>query len=124
MAAVVAYHLRPDLVPGGWLGVSIFFTLSGFLVVGLLDDERRRLGRVDLGRFWERRARRLLPAVLATIAATVLATAALAPGALDRVVGDAVAGVAYVANWRLAADPGGYGALFDGGVRPLDHLWS
>ncbi len=124
VAAVLAYHLWPAGVPGGWLGVSIFFTLSGFLVVGLLDHEVSTTGAVDLGRFWRRRSRRLLPAVLVTITGVVLVTAVAHPVALERVAGDALAGVGYVANWRLAAASGGYGALFDGAVRPLDHLWS
>src|SRR5690606_10600402 len=62
VAAVVVYHVWPDWLPGGFLGVSVFFTLSGFLITTLLLDEWLRDGSVDARRFWSRRARRLLPA--------------------------------------------------------------
>ena len=71
VAAVVAYHLRPEWVPGGFLGVDLFFVLSGYLITSLLLDERTRSGGIDLVAFAGRRLRRLLPAVLMVVAAVV-----------------------------------------------------
>jgi peptidoglycan/LPS O-acetylase OafA/YrhL len=65
--AVVAYHLAPAWVPGGYIGVDIFFVISGFLITTLLIDEYRRTGAIDFKKFWGRRARRLLPALFVTI---------------------------------------------------------
>ncbi|HLK42508.1 MAG TPA: acyltransferase family protein, partial [Thermoleophilia bacterium] len=74
VAGVVAYHLGVPGARGGFLGVSLFFTLSGFLITNLLLAERAGTGSVRLGSFWARRARRLLPAALAGIALAVLVT--------------------------------------------------
>ena len=62
VALVVIYHLEPNLLPGGYIGVDVFFVISGFLITSLLVREVERSGRVDLAAFWARRARRLLPA--------------------------------------------------------------
>jgi peptidoglycan/LPS O-acetylase OafA/YrhL len=67
VAAVVLYHLFPTFVPGGFIGVDIFFVISGFLITSLFITEHTRTGRVDLKRFWIRRARRILPALFVTI---------------------------------------------------------
>jgi peptidoglycan/LPS O-acetylase OafA/YrhL len=123
VVAVVAYHAWPATVPGGWLGVSVFFTLSGFLITGILLRDHEATG-ASLGRFWVTRARRLLPAALLTILAAVGATALVDPDSVRRVAGDALASIGYVQNWREAAAPGGYGAIFDTGLRPLAHMWS
>ena len=61
---VLCYHAGFGWMPGGWIGVEVFFVVSGFLITTLLIEERERHGRVDLGQFWLRRARRLLPALL------------------------------------------------------------
>ena len=61
---VLAYHLLPGALPGGMVGVDVFFAISGFLITSLLLVERRRTGTVDLRRFWARRLRRILPATL------------------------------------------------------------
>jgi len=66
--AVVAYHLWPDQLQAGFLGVDLFMVLSGFLITGLLIDERARTNAVRLGAFWVRRFRRLVPALLALLA--------------------------------------------------------
>lgn len=65
--AVIAYHLFPSAVPGGYIGVDLFFVISGFLITTLLIAEHARSGKVRLGQFWLRRARRLLPALFTTI---------------------------------------------------------
>ena len=77
---VLVYHGAPSLVPGGFLGVEVFFVLSGYLITSLLLAEWRYTGHVDLRRFWLRRVRRLLPALLALLAVTLTITALFLPG--------------------------------------------
>ncbi len=124
VAAVVAYHLDPDLVSGGFLGVSLFFTLSGFLIANLLIAEWRDSGRIELRSFWQRRFRRLLPASLAGIGLVV----AMAPSVWDAsqlsdLPGDVVAALAYVVNWRLITSGEIYAVGFEA-PSPLLHYWS
>ncbi len=123
VVAVVIYHLWPDTMPGGWLGVSLFFSLSGFLVVGLLDDELSD-GSVDLLRFYRRRVRRLLPAGLLTIGLVVAAVLVVEHDSARRVALDGFWAVLNSANWREMAGSDGYGAIFDQSVKPLAHMWS
>jgi peptidoglycan/LPS O-acetylase OafA/YrhL len=112
-------------VAGGWLGVDAFFVLSGFLITSLLLDEHARTGRVALGAFWLRRARRLLPAVVVLVAAVVAQAALTGATGVGRGLRDnALATLAYVENWRLLlADDGGYFAA-GGPPSPLRHAWS
>ena len=63
VAVVLVYHLMPGLLPGGMVGVDAFFVISGFLITSLLLVERRTTGRIDVGRFWIRRLRRIVPAL-------------------------------------------------------------
>ncbi len=124
VAAVVAYHAGFSWAPGGYLGVSAFFTLSGFLITSLLLVEWDATGRISLRRFWNRRFRRLLPAALAVIGAVVLVAPLFADsGQLADLRGDVFAGVGYVANWRFVFQHRSYGDLFTG-PSPLQHLWS
>jgi peptidoglycan/LPS O-acetylase OafA/YrhL len=67
VVAVVAYHFIPTIIPGGYIGVDIFFVISGFLISTLLINDRLQNGRINFKKFWRRRARRLLPALIATI---------------------------------------------------------
>ena len=112
------------MVPGGWLGVGLFFTLSGYLVVGLIDAEVSASGRLRLGRFMARRVRRLMPAALLTIASVLVLTAALDDQALREVGFDALTAVLNVFNWRTALDTAGYAAIFEARPEPLAHFWS
>ena len=121
--AVLAYHQGFSWARGGFLGVSTFFTLSGFLITGLLVSERDLTGRVSLRRFWTRRARRLLPAALLTIFAIACAQLLTHHWHSYRLRGDLFSALGYVANWRFAYAPGGYSALFDQGS-PVQHFWS
>ncbi|MCU1430493.1 MAG: acyltransferase 3 [Actinomycetia bacterium] len=122
--AVLLYHGGASWAPGGFLGVDIFFVLSGFLITTLLLREHTNTGAVDLAHFWVRRAQRLLPAlalVLLFIAAYVRFVAA--PEQLARIRGDAIAAVAYVANWRFIASHHSYFDQFNA-PSPLRHVWS
>lgn len=67
VAAVLAYHLFPDLLPGGFIGVDVFFVISGFLITTLLVGEWAQSGRINLRRFWQRRVRRLVPALITAV---------------------------------------------------------
>ena len=124
VAWVVAFHLWPDVVPGGWLGVGLFFTLSGFLVVGLINTEVTATGGLRLGRFMARRVRRLMPAALGTIVSVLALTAALDDQAMREVGLDALTAVLNVFNWRTALDTAGYAAIFEARPEPLAHFWS
>ncbi|HYX44129.1 MAG TPA: acyltransferase family protein [Acidimicrobiales bacterium] len=121
--AVLAYHADLRSAQGGFLGVDVFFVLSGFLVTALLLTERQRFGHFSLSRFWGRRARRLLPAVAVLLAAVAVAVPLLAPDQGYRLRGDLGAALAYVSNWRLIFEHQSY---FQATGRPplLQHLWS
>jgi peptidoglycan/LPS O-acetylase OafA/YrhL len=121
--AVIAYHLGLGWAPGGLLGVGVFFTLSGYLITGLLLASREDTGRLRLGDFWLRRARRLLPA-LAVMLAVVAAWVTLAdPAQLPGLRGGTAAAAAYLSNWYLIAQHSSYFARF-APPSPLGHLWS
>src|ERR687889_236667 len=121
--AVIAYHLDPDLIPGGLLGVGVFFTLSGYLITDLLLGQREATGSLKLGDFWMRRARRLLPALFLMLAVVVAWVTLLDRSQLPSLRGDVLAAVAYVSNWWNIVREASYFARF-GPPPPLDHLWS
>ena len=124
VTAVVLFHCGVDGLSGGFLGVDTFFVLSGFLITTLLLNEHARTGRIALGAFWARRARRLLPALLAMLAATVIAGHFLLDSddlKLLRI--DAFAALGYVANWRMIWRGTGYVAA-TATPSPLQHTWS
>jgi peptidoglycan/LPS O-acetylase OafA/YrhL len=114
-----AGHLR-----GGYLGVDAFFVLSGFLITSLLLAEGARTGTVALGAFWARRARRLLPALLAVLA-FVAVYALVVASATERTTirADGLATLGYFANWRAIFSGTDYWALFQS-PSPLEHTWS
>ena len=121
--AVVAYHLGLGWVPGGMLGVGVFFTLSGYLITDLLLAQYHRTGRLDLTDFWRRRARRLLPAVLVMLTVVLAWVTALDRSQLPALRGVAISALGYVSNWWLIAQHSSYFARF-GPPSPLGHLWS
>jgi peptidoglycan/LPS O-acetylase OafA/YrhL len=121
--AVIAYHLNLSWAPGGLLGVGVFFTLSGYLITDLLLTRYDTVGRLDLGQFWLRRARRLLPALLAMLIVVTAWTTVWHPYRLAALRGDVVAALAYVSNWQLIGQHISYFAQF-GPPAPLGHLWS
>ena len=124
VAWVLAFHLWPDVVRGGWLGVGLFFTLSGYLIAGLLDAEVTTTGRLRLGRFMARRVRRLLPAALVTIAGTLALTAILDDQPLRTIGVDALTAALNVFNWHASLDEVGYAGIFEAAPEPLAHFWS
>lgn len=121
---VLVFHSDLGWLSGGFLGVSIFFTLSGFLITSLLVSEVSTTGRVDLASFWERRFRRLLPPALITIAGVCIASLWLStPVEQSRLRGDAIASVLYASNWRSILSEMSYEDIFST-TSPLIHLWS
>ncbi len=122
VAAVMVYHANSDWLPGGFLGVEMFFVISGYLITLLLISERERAYRISLGQFWLRRARRLLPALFTMMLLVTVWTAIFKNEALGALRGDVLAGVFYVSNWYQIWEGLGYTAAGD--FAPLRHLWS
>ena len=121
--AVLAYHAGFDQAQGGFLGVEVFFVISGYLITAILLAEHRRTGRIDPVRFWQHRARRLLPALFLLLGATLAFAVVVVPDEVARLRPDAVAAFAYVTNWHLIAGDQSY---FETIGRPslFMHLWS
>lgn len=121
---VVLYHWWPDLVPGGYIGVDVFFVVSGYLITDHLVRERENSGSLRWGRFWARRAQRLLPAALFVAAVTVLLITTVVPASLQpQFFREVIASVFYVQNWVLAADAVDYLAA-ENVASPSQHYWS
>jgi peptidoglycan/LPS O-acetylase OafA/YrhL/lysophospholipase L1-like esterase len=97
--AVVVFHLWPHRLPGGFLGVDVFFVISGFLITTLLVREGKRTGQVDLPAFWRRRARRLLPALLVVVPVSVLAAARIDDDLLVGIDRQAIGALTFSSNW-------------------------
>jgi peptidoglycan/LPS O-acetylase OafA/YrhL/lysophospholipase L1-like esterase len=121
--AVVLFHLNVGWASGGLLGVGVFFVLSGYLITDLLLAEHDREGRIALGRFWLRRARRLLPALWVMLVLVAIWIAFLDPAQLASARGALLAALLYVSNWWYAFQHVSYFASF-GRPSPLGHLWS
>jgi peptidoglycan/LPS O-acetylase OafA/YrhL len=121
--AVLLYHAELRWFSGGFLGVEIFFVISGYLITTLLLEEWRQRGRIDLRAFWLRRARRLFPALYLLLAVTLALAVLFLPDEVARLRGDALAAVGYVTNWYLVL---GQESYFETVGRPslLQHLWS
>jgi peptidoglycan/LPS O-acetylase OafA/YrhL len=121
--AVLLYHADVAWIPGGFLGVEVFFVISGFLITTLLIEEWQRSGAIDRPRFWLRRARRLLPALFGVLAVVTIYTAVVLPDELARLRGDVIAALTYTTNWFLIFSQQSYFEAF-GRQSPLKHLWS
>ncbi|WP_420488785.1 acyltransferase family protein [Paenibacillus caui] len=121
--AVIAYHLNPAWLPGGLLGVSIFFVLSGYLITDILLSGWYRNGNIGLKQFWIRRFRRLLPAMLLMLVVTAGWTAAFSREHLASMRGDIPAVLVYMSNWWSVFHQVSYFEKF-GPVSPIGHLWS
>jgi peptidoglycan/LPS O-acetylase OafA/YrhL len=121
--AVIAYHVDFGWAQGGLLGVGIFFTLSGYLITDLLLAQQSATGGLAMVSFWQRRARRLLPALFVMVAVVAGWVALLQRGQLPALRGAMVAAAGYISNWWLIAHNTSYFARF-GPPSPLGHLWS
>ncbi|OBK14199.1 acyltransferase family protein [Mycobacterium asiaticum] len=123
VALVLVGHGGIPGVGGGFIGVDVFFVLSGFLITSLLLDELGQSGRIDLAGFWIRRVRRLLPALLLMVLTVGVAREFLPYQAQNGLRGDAIAAFLWVANWRFVAQQTDY---FTQGAppSPLQHTWS
>jgi peptidoglycan/LPS O-acetylase OafA/YrhL len=121
--AVLFYHADVSFLPGGFLGVELFFAVSGYLITSLLLSERRERGETDLLAFWLRRARRLFPALWALLLLVPAYAALRAPEELYRLRDDVIAALLYITNWQLIQ---GQHSYFEQIGRPslLQHLWS
>jgi len=125
LGAVLVVHGLPSVLPGGFLGVDLFFVLSGFLITSLLLAEVEAAGRADLGAFWLRRARRLLPALVLVVAVTVGTARWLLPAQDPAALrADGVAALTYWANWRMILRGGGDYFTRTADASPLQHTWS
>ncbi len=123
VTAVLLYHAEVRGAVGGFLGVEIFFVISGYLITALLLAEWRSNGRIDLGTFWFRRARRLLPALFLLLLVVLTYAVMFLPEEVATLRGDAFAATGYVTNWYLIFNHKSY---FESVGRPslLQHLWS
>lgn len=108
VALVLVGHGGVPGVGGGFIGVDVFFVLSGFLITSLLLDELGRSGRIDLTGFWIRRARRLLPALVLMVLTVAAARELLPYQALTGLRNDALAAFLWMANWRFVAQKTDY----------------
>ena len=97
--AVLLYHADLAWIPGGFLGVEVFFVISGYLITALLLAEWRLRGRIDLKIFWLRRARRLLPALYVLLVVTLAFAVVFLPGEVAGLRGDVLSAFGYVTNW-------------------------
>jgi peptidoglycan/LPS O-acetylase OafA/YrhL len=124
VVAVVLYHLWPNRIPAGFVGVDVFFVISGFLITQHLFRELSETGTIRLARFYARRARRLLPASLVTLLATLVAGLAIVPHvAWDELARQVIASALYVQNWTLASDAVDYLAA-ESSPTAVQHFWS
>ncbi|HEV3327782.1 MAG TPA: acyltransferase [Acidimicrobiales bacterium] len=130
--AVLAYHLDFSWARGGYLGVDLFFVLSGYLITSLLLEEHEDEGTIRLAAFWGRRARRLLPALFAMVTAVMVFvvlegregnTGFIAGFDLSQLRSEAFATLLYVANWWQIVEHHSYFAQFSA-PSPLQHTWS
>ena len=120
--AVLIFHLRPASLPGGFIGVDIFFVVSGFLITSLLIRERASTGSIDFAGFWLRRARRLLPAVFLTVIVSVTGGLLLGNDLLVGILRQTVGALTFSTNWvEIAA-----GSSYFAGTSPqlFAHFWS
>lgn len=123
VAAVVLYHLNPSLVPGGMQGVTVFFVLSGYLITRLLLSEHKGTGRIDLKGFWQRRLRRLVPAIVTVIVATAALCTLFNHVMLTKMRPDIIPSALFVNNWwQIFNQQSYFNAIGD--PSPLTHFWS
>ena len=120
---VLIYHLNPSWLPGGYLGVGMFFTLSGYLITANLMRSYRRGKGLGLPTFWLRRFRRLVPAVVLMLVAVLLLTVFFDLPKLGENASHSLSALFYVNNWHVILEGQSYFDRFAGHA-PLDHMWS
>jgi len=121
---VVAFHAGISAFSGGFIGVDVFFVLSGYLVTQLLLRDFRAAGRIDFRRFYSRRFRRLLPAAFVTLVVTAAVyTAVAAPADVHDAIGGFRSAFLYVANWHFISQSNDYFAA-NVNTNPVVHFWS
>jgi len=121
---VVAYHFWPDSLTGGYIGVDVFFVISGYLITAHLFKEANKTGRIQLGRFWARRIRRLLPLSLLVLGITAVAAVMILPSTeWQNTRRQIMASALYVQNWILAEDAVDYSKA-DERATAVQHFWS
>ena len=121
--AVIAYHMRMPWAPGGLLGVTVFFVLSGYLITSLLLIEYDDTGKIDLPHFWLRRIRRLVPAIVLVIVCTAVLCTLFNHALLTKMRPDVLPSLLFFNNWwQIFHDVSYFEAL--GAPSPLAHFWS
>ena len=120
---VLLYHFGATFLVGGWVGINHFFAFSGYLITRLLISERARTGRIDVWRFYRRRAERLLPALVVVCTAVLLAALFAGSAHRHRDAGDVLASLFFVQNWRLISRDDAYFEQV-GNPSPLQHAWT
>ncbi|UIJ69639.1 acetyltransferase (plasmid) [Bacillus cereus] len=121
--AVILYHINFNWMPGGFLGVTVFFVLSGYLITDILVTEWRKNKRIDLKEFWFSRARRLLPGMLVMLVITFAWIAIFHSSLLETMRDDSLAALFYVSNWWYIYHKLSYFDNFNQ-PSPLNHFWS
>lgn len=121
--AVIAYHLNFPWASGGFLGVGIFFTISGYLITDQLMMEWQNTGKINLMHFWNRRIRRLIPALFFMLATVYLWLVLFEPSRIEALRGDFISAVLYINNWWKIFNNVSYFESF-GPQSPIGHLWS
>jgi peptidoglycan/LPS O-acetylase OafA/YrhL len=121
---IMGFHFQVSWLPGGFIGVDVFYVLSGFLITGLLLSEYRKRGRIGLSAFWLRRARRLLPAlVIVLVAVTLLVRFVSPPGLYPDFRMSSLSALFYFSNWWQIVSSGSY-FVATSPASPLTHTWS
>lgn len=122
VTAIIIFHMNPNWLPGGFLGVDTFFVISGYLITALLISEYYITGEIDLINFWLRRIKRLIPAVLFMLTVILTYTAFFKPEIIFDIKKDTIAAFFYVSNWWYIFQDVDYFNQF--AIAPLKHLWS
>ncbi|MEV4901997.1 acyltransferase family protein [Citricoccus sp. NPDC055426] len=124
VGVVLIYHAGVPFLPGGYIGVDVFFVISGFLITGLLLKELDQTGRISLSGFYARRARRILPAAVTVLAVTAALTLLFLPRTRWEGIGaETIAAGLFAVNWLLAGSEADY--LQEGAAAsPLQHYWT
>src|SRR6218665_4172177 len=123
VGVVLLYHAKFPFMPGGFVGVDVFFVISGFLITGLLMREALAHGRIDLAGFYARRIRRILPAATLVLVATLAMTILILPQIRWQQIGIEAGGAAlYVVNWIFAANTDYLNA--EVAASPIQHFWT